>query len=221
VSEPSRWARTIEPVISGIFRWSVEDDRLVGLESDAHAVVVEGRVTLLDPLPVDPAALAALGAPEAIVLTAGNHQRASWRLRRELGIPVFAPQDAHALEEHADGYYLAGEPLPGGLVPFHTPGPIESMHVLWRPAPVSVVFLADLLTHDGRGNLAFVASAYQDEPERTRHSVRRVLEQLAPEVVCFSHGPPLKEGVPEALLRALREDPERASLMTSAPGSPL
>ncbi len=208
MSEPKAKAQRVLPVAPGLFRWSVKDDRIDGHESDAHAVVVDGRVTLVDPLPIDPAALTALGTPEAILLTAGNHQRSAWRLRRALGVPVFAPQDARGLEEPANGHYLAGESLPGGLVAFHTPGPIESMHVLWRPVPQSVVFLSDLLTHDGKGRLSFVPAEYQDEPARTRASVRRVLEQLAPEILCFSHGPPLLRDGTAALQRALREDDE-------------
>ncbi|MGQ0507615.1 MAG: MBL fold metallo-hydrolase [Myxococcaceae bacterium] len=210
MSEPEKWATDIEEVVPGLFRWSVEDDRVDGRQSDAHALVFEGRVTLIDPLPIHTSAIFNLGTVDAIVLTAGNHQRAAWRLRRELGAPVFAPQAAAGLEERANGYYLAGESLPGGLIAFHTPGPIESMHAMWRPSPASVVFMADLLTHDGNGTLRFVPAEYQDEPGRTRQSVRRILEQLDPKILCFSHGPPLLEGVRDALGQTLRDDHELA-----------
>jgi glyoxylase-like metal-dependent hydrolase (beta-lactamase superfamily II) len=57
----------------------------------------------------------------------------------------------------------------------------------------------------------FVRSEYQDEPQRTRSSVQRILESLAPDILCPGHGRPLTHGVAKALEAALREDPEHLS----------
>ncbi|WNG21306.1 MBL fold metallo-hydrolase [Cystobacter fuscus] len=207
MSQPKKRARRTEQVVPGIHRWSVEDDRIGGVHSEAYAVVSDdGAVTLIDPLPIAADALNALGRVEAIVLTAGNHQRAAWSLRKTFGAPVWAPVNAHGLEDSPDATYTNGDNLPGGLVAYHTPGPAEVMFTLWKERPRSVVFLSDLLTHDEQGTPRFVDSQYQDDPARTRASVRRILEHLPVEVVCFAHGRPILHDGAAALRQALSED---------------
>lgn len=208
MTEPRAKARNVEPVLPGVYRWHVRDDRIGGSQSDAFAVVTEGRVVLIDPLPIDEQALRELGEVEAIVLTAGNHQRSAWRFRKAFGAPVYAPENAYKLEHKPDHWYSGGDLLPGGLTAFHAPGPVESMHALWLERPVSVVFLSDLLIHDGSGRASFVPAQYQDEPERTRASVRRIAEQLPVEALCFAHGPPIVRGGRLVLEDALDRDQE-------------
>jgi hypothetical protein len=209
MSQPKKRAKRTELVVPGIHRWSVEDDRIGGAHSEAYAVVAEdGAVTLIDPLPIAPDALRELGRVEAIVLTAGNHQRAAWSLRKTLSAPVWAPVNAHGLEDSPDATYSTGDNLPGGLVAYHTPGPAEVMYTLWMERPRSVAFLSDLLTHDDEGTPRFVDSQYQDDPARTRASVRRILDHLPVEVLCFAHGRPILQDGAAALRRALSEDPE-------------
>src|SRR5256885_5759348 len=55
------------------------------LTTRPYAVAADGRVVLIDPVPLDPAQLGRLGAVEAIVLGTPSHQRAAWSLRREIG----------------------------------------------------------------------------------------------------------------------------------------
>ncbi len=217
MSEPKERAHDTVQVIPGVHRWTVSDDRIGGARSDAYAVVAEdGAVTLLDPLPIDEKALRELGRVEAIVLTAGNHQRAAWRFRGIFGAPVWVPQNAHGLEDMPDATYTSGDNLPGGLVAYHTPGPAEAMYALWLERPRSVVFLSDLLTHYDEGAPRFGESEYQDDPGRTRLSVRRILDHLPLEVLCFTHGRPILRDGASALRRALEEDTE-----APAPSTPI
>ena len=71
-----------------------------------------------------------------------------------------------------------------------------------------VIFLSDLLVHDGAGVPGFAPSEYLDEPERTRVSVRRIFERIPVEVLCFAHGPPITRGGLQALKDALAADRE-------------
>ena len=107
MSEPSARARRIQEVIPGVWRWFVLDDR-IDSESDAHAVVEDGRTTLIDPLPVAEAALQRLGPIAAICLTAKCHQRSVWRYRTQFGVKVYAPAGVRPMEEDADVWYRAG-----------------------------------------------------------------------------------------------------------------
>jgi len=212
MTEPASQARRVTRIVPTVHRWRVADERIGGSESDAFAVVNEGFVTLIDPLPVAEDELRRLGKIKAIVLTAANHQRSAWRFRKAFQVPVFAPEGPAVsqapgdLEEEPDHRYTGGELLPGGLSALHTPGPCEAMFTLWIDEPRSVVFLSDLLMHDGSGIPSFVPSEYQDEPDRTRVSVQRVLEQLPVEVLCFAHGPPIVYDGRAALRHALARD---------------
>jgi glyoxylase-like metal-dependent hydrolase (beta-lactamase superfamily II) len=210
VSEPKAIAARAEEVLPGVWRWSVADDRIGGAESDAYAVAEGRAVTLVDPLPVDPAALARLGSVEAIVLTAPCHQRAAWRLRRIFGAPVFAPEGPVVgfrpgdLEQAPDLRYGDRDLLTGGLVAVHAPGPDGEMHALWLER-ARALFVSDLLAHREPGAPRFVAAEWQEDPGASRESVRR-LAALPVEAVLFAHGEPILRGGREALLRALAED---------------
>lgn len=215
MTEPKAHARKIIRVVPTVHRWRVHDDRIGGSETDAYAVVSEGRVTLIDPLPVEESELRRLGRVTSIVLTAANHQRSAWRYRKLFNAPVYAPagptvsMEPGGLEEEPDYRYSGGDALPNGLTAFHTPGPTEAMYALWLDRPRSVVFLSDILTHyEGSGTPSFVPAKYQDEPERTRASVRRLIDHLPVEVICFTHGMPICGDGRVALERALAQDAE-------------
>lgn len=211
MSEPKTKARKVMEVVPGVYRWHVHDDR-IDAGSDAHAVVdADGTVTLIDPLPIDEAPLQKLGAVSAIILTAGNHQRSAWRFRESFGVPVWAPENAYGLEHEPDNTYTNGDSLPGGLIAYHTPGPAESMYALWMPHPRAVLFISDLLSHEGRGRPRFLDSQYQDEPMRTRVSIQRILEHLPLNTVCFAHGSPIIGAAESALRLALELDTEAPS----------
>jgi len=207
MSEPKAKAKDLEEIVPGVYNWYVEDER-VGMRSDAYAVVDrDGAVVLIDPLPIDEQLLRPLGVITAIVLTAGNHQRSAWRFREIFKVPVWAPEDAHGLEQEPDNFYTSGESLPAGLSAFHTPGPAESMFTLWmQKHPRGIVFLSDLLTHSGNGRPEFVPSRYQDDPMRTRVSVQRVLDHLPVDTLCFAHGEPIVSEGRTALQLALEMD---------------
>lgn len=212
MSEPKAFARRIEEIAGGLYSWHLSDDRIGGAQSDAFAVRSGGKVTLIDPLPVDETALAQLGPVEAIVLTAANHQRSCWRLRQVLSVPVWAPAGPEVgdtpgmLERRPDHRFRHGDALPGGLLAFHAPGPAIAMYALWWPER-SALFLSDLLSRTD-GALRFVPAEYQDDPVRTRESVRLLLETFPLELACFSHGRPLKRAARRSIEKALSEDVE-------------
>ncbi|WP_187323578.1 MBL fold metallo-hydrolase [Stigmatella aurantiaca] len=212
MSEPKAKARSLQEVVPGVYNWHVHDDR-IDARSDAYAVADrDGAVILIDPLPIDESLLLPLGSITAIVLTAGNHQRSAWKFRKRFKVPVWAPENAHGLEEEADNIYANGDTLPGGLSALHTPGPAHSMFTLWmQQSPRGIVFISDLLTRPGHGTPEFIPSEYQDEPGRTRLSVQRVLDQLPVDTVCFAHGEPIARDGDRALRMALEQDTEGVS----------
>jgi len=205
--EPSGTAKLVGEILPGVYRFTIHDDR-IDSESDSYAIIEHGKVILIDPLPMAEKDLKKLGPVEAVCLTGSCHERSAWRYRRELNVPVYAPQGGVDFEETPDRWYKAHDRLPGNLLAVHTPGPTEAHYSFYLEREGGVVFCADLLTNAGREGLAFVSGEYQDEPARTRESVRQLLE-LQFKVLCPNHGKPVTRRTKEAINRALEKDAAR------------
>ncbi len=206
--EPTGMATFGGAVCPGVYRYTIHDDR-IDYQSDCYVIVNQDRVVLLDPLPIGEEILRRYGSIEAIVLTASCHERSAWRYRKALKVPVHAPQGGVDFEETPDRWYTTGDRLPGDLVAVHAPGPTEAHYVFYLERDQGVVFCADLLTNAGGEGLAFVPDVYQDEPGRTRDSVRRLLD-LNFDILCSNHGDPILHGSKKAIRQILAKDQARS-----------
>lgn len=217
MSEPQAVAQRARQVIPGLFHFTVRDDR-IDFRSDAYALRSRDEAVLIDPLPIADHVLSSFGEVVAICLTIQSHQRSSWRLRKQLGVPVYAPRGAEGLEEEADVYYEQGDALPGKLRAVHSPGPAHNGYVLVheRSRKGAIAFVGDLLTRDRSGDLSFVPDAYMDDPERARQSAKRLLTMHIG-VLCPGHGAPMVAGVREAIWKALERDAARRGMGTEQP----
>ncbi|GAB4368826.1 MAG: hypothetical protein Kow0062_02310 [Acidobacteriota bacterium] len=208
MSEPKARARAIMPVLDDVLHWTVRDDR-IGFRSDAWALVTPDGHVLIDPLPLDDSLLGRLSPVMAICLTGGFHQRAAWRLREHFRAPVWAPEAASGLDGEPDERYEADDILPGGLRALHTPGPAH-LHFSFlheRDDNRAALFLGDLLIRpDEDAPLAFVPDRLQENPRRTRETVRMLAEEIRPDILFPAHGPAILERGTAALLDALARD---------------
>ncbi|ANM32134.1 hypothetical protein ABI59_07330 [Acidobacteria bacterium Mor1] len=201
-------AERLDPIEPGLWHWSIHDER-IDFRSEAYAVAGPEGAILIDPLPLDPMAAEALGPVQAICLTGGFHQRSAWRLQRELEVPVWAPSGAR-VGGRPDAWFGDGASLPGGLTALDRPGPTSPHFVLdWTsPGRRRVLFIADLLMRAARETFFFVPDDHQQDPARSRESVRRLLE-TSPDVLCPAHGDPEPENGRRALEEALAADQGR------------
>jgi glyoxylase-like metal-dependent hydrolase (beta-lactamase superfamily II) len=206
MSEPKGRARKVETVVPGILHWSLMDDRIES-ESHAHAVSAGGKSVLIDPLPLEEAALKDLGRIEAICLTGSCHQRSAWRYRKQFGVKVYAPKGAEGLDEKPDVEFGAGDRLPGGLTAVHAPGPTDVHYAFLSESGAGALFCADILTHDGK-KVGFVPDEYQDDPEVTRRTAKRFLD-LKFVTLLFDHGTPITKDPHAAIRKALEADAKR------------
>ncbi|HZC68418.1 MAG TPA: MBL fold metallo-hydrolase [Nitrospirales bacterium] len=203
--EPKGIAKLVGEVVLGVYRFTMHDDR-IDSESDGYVVVEKDRLILIDPLPMNLRDLKKLGTVGAICLTASCHERAAWRYQRSFKVPVYAPRRAVDFEgTKPDRWYGPGARLPGGLKAVHSPGPTDAHYSFYLRKGGGVVFCADLLTNDEGEGLAFVPDEYQDDPNGTRVSVKRLLD-LPFRVLCPNHGDPVKTGAKKAIRRALAQD---------------
>jgi hypothetical protein len=198
MTEPAEIADHADPVVPGVWHWEVANSNIGGATSSCHELAVDGESVLIDPIRLDPAALAALPRPSAIVLTAKCHQRSAWRYRAEFEAPVWAPRDAAQADEEPDHRYDDGDQLPGGLQALRTPGPEQIHYCVWREPGPSVLFCSDLLSSDADGRLRFVPAEYHDDPVETRRSVEKLLD-VPFQVLCLDHGPPLVDDPKQAI----------------------
>ena len=193
-------ASAVEEVVTGIKRWSIFDER-IDFISAAYSVAGDEGTVLIDPLPLEPEALAGLGNVRAIVLSCGSHQRCAWRYRRELGVTVYAPALSREIEEEPDVRYGDGDELPGGLRAVFTPGAGTTQHTLLLANP-KAAFVPDMIVETPEGRVAMLASRWMYDPEEARRSVEKLLE-LDIDVLCLAHGSPVTEGAKDALRGAL------------------
>jgi hypothetical protein len=200
VGEPSAVAVAAEEVVPGIWHWHLADDRIGGYISSAHAVRGDGGVVLIDPLPLAEEPFAALGDVAAICLTTSSHQRSAWRLRRELGVPVWAPRQVREVDEEPDERYVEGDVLPGGLEALFTPGAGTAQHSFLLGREGGALFTPDLFVHAPGGPLSFVPGEYMHDPEQARRTAEDLLDfDFA--VLCTGHGLPVPDD-PKAAIRA-------------------
>lgn len=202
MSEPTVVAQTVEEVVPGVWHWAIADERIGGYVSSAHAVRANGGVVLIDPLPLATDPLAGLGNVAAICLTTSSHQRSTWRLRRELGVRVWAPAASKELDEEPDERYSEGDELPAGLRPIFTPGAGTTQHSLLIDREGGVLFTPDLFVHPAGQDLAMIPAEYAHDPERARQTAERLLE-LDFAVLCTGHGAPVADDPKSAIRAAL------------------
>jgi glyoxylase-like metal-dependent hydrolase (beta-lactamase superfamily II) len=113
-----------------------------------------------------------------------------------------------------------GETVAGFRVipaPGHTPG-----HVIYFRQRDRVAIAGDLLANlgwlPGRPRLREPPRAFSADPEQNRRSIRTLLE-LGPSLVCFGHGPPLRDvALLERLVGRTAEPVPPALLLAGAVG---
>jgi glyoxylase-like metal-dependent hydrolase (beta-lactamase superfamily II) len=204
MTEPREIADRAREVVPGLFYWEIHNSNIGGAISSSHAQQVDGESVFVNPVRLADDALAALPRPSAVVLTARCHQRAAWRYRSQFGLEVWLPEDASAADEEPDRRYAEGDVLPGGLLVVRTPGPEWPHYSFVRQDEPGVLFCSDLISHEGAGELRFIAPEYHEDPAETRRSVEKLLE-LTFSILCFDHGEPLVDEPKEALRRLLEE----------------
>ena len=202
MSEPKTVAEGVQEVVPGVWCWTIHDER-IDFVSTAHALTSPEGTVLIDPLPLVDDALAEVGEVCAICLTAGTHQRSTWRYRRELGVPVYAPALSRLIEEEPDERYEDGEELPGGLRAVFTPGAGTTQHTFLLERQEGIAFVPDLFVNEPGRGLTIVGEEEMPDPEQARRSIRRVLD-LPFDILCLDHGAPLTQN-PKAAIRALLE----------------
>src|SRR5688572_26324696 len=106
-------------LLDGVWTWSTFDTARQ-VDFNGYHVTIGGWRALIDPVPFDAAAIEALGAPAAIIITNKDHRRASPQARERWGARVLVHAlDAPLMDGPVDGTFQDGELLGGALEVVH------------------------------------------------------------------------------------------------------
>lgn len=211
MSEPKTKADNVKEISSRLYHWKIHDDR-IQFRSDSYAIRTDDGIVMIDPLPLTQEALEKLqesGDIKAICLTGRFHQRAAWRYQQKFGVNVYAPHNGKDFEGVPDELYKPGDNLPGNIEVIHSPGPTDAHYSFYADVNgEKILFCADLLTRkDEQSVFGFVPDQYMDEPEKTRDSVRKLMD-FEIDILCPDHGDPQIGSVKEAMEKALEKNSE-------------
>lgn len=189
----------------GLFEWSAYDPN-VKVELHAHALVSDGTLVCIDPIPLRREAREELFAVTevsrvgAILLTNGNHARAAEEFRRRFRAPVWA--HAEALDALREDGLEAVEGGNGGLKGLALPGFGPGEVAYFHPADGGTLFIGDALINLPSPNgFSVLPDKYCADPRLGRESLRQLLGWNFTRML-FAHGTPVMSGA-RAKLEAL------------------
>lgn len=203
MAEPTTRADRIDRPLPWLWHWSIRDERIGGFRSDAYAVDSPDGLLLIDALPLEPQLEREFENVGGLLLTHGNHQRSAWRLRRELGVRVFAPPGVTGLDEAPDVTIGGDTALPAGLAAVEAAGFDATRYLVYTHTDgTRVVFCGDLLCQDPGGPYRFPVQEGYFDPVGGEGDARRLLD-FGATALCPAHGTPSRDGAGAALTGAL------------------
>lgn len=186
--EPLPTAPSFAEIAPGIFRWAAFSP-FHKVELTSHAVLAETGLLIFDPIPLaesETGRLLGAVACRGLVLTNGNHERASASWAEFLGVsamsatPELFPVELHPLPWR-DGDSWRAVPLAGGA-----PGETLFLH-----EGLSLGVFGDAVVNLPERQLELLPDKYCTDPAALRAS----LKALPPfERAVFAHGQPLLSG---------------------------
>lgn len=161
-------------------------DPSVKVDCTSTAVLGKDGWIIIDPIPLREEVLKDLlnGHPCAVILlTSGNHQRASLDLKDHLGAKIMAPRSARP-EVIADEWFDENAIIAGlSSLSLHGGGAGETAFFF-----NNTVIVGDALIH--LDELMILPDKYCEDPEELRHSLARLVTHPF-DNLCFSHGLPV------------------------------
>jgi glyoxylase-like metal-dependent hydrolase (beta-lactamase superfamily II) len=160
-------------------------------------------VFFIDPIPLAASALDAVLAGSGaagIILTNGNHQRASLEFRERLDCPILA--HASARSEVAADQWLAGDARVADFAIIELPGSGPGEIALLATHGPGILVLGDALINLAPEGLRPLPEKYCTDPAEARASLEK-LRGRSFETLCLAHGPPVTRDARPRLEAAL------------------
>jgi glyoxylase-like metal-dependent hydrolase (beta-lactamase superfamily II) len=200
--EPLPTADRLEEISPGIFRWAAFS-QIHRVELNSHAVLADGGLLVFDPIPLaaeSESRLNAIAGPRALVLTNGNHLRASPAWSARFGARVWSQTPDLFPADLDIGHWplinpppFAGwnaHPLPGGA-----PGETAFLN-----AGLSLAIFGDSVVNLPGRTLELLPDQYCTDPRQLRRSLKGLPSF---ERALFAHGQPLHPGASDRIAALL------------------
>jgi glyoxylase-like metal-dependent hydrolase (beta-lactamase superfamily II) len=172
------------------------------VNGNSHAYLDGNKVILVDPTLPNPeveAGIKKLGTPIAIILTSGNHERATAALRERYTVPVASGVEAVKELSFKPHVPLDMTPQIHALEPVSLAGAAKGEYAL-HCKKNKVLIVGDALLNLDTG-LTILPDKYCTDPKKLRESLQKLLA-LEFDHILFAHGAPLSDN-PRAKLKAL------------------
>jgi glyoxylase-like metal-dependent hydrolase (beta-lactamase superfamily II) len=205
MSEPKAVAARAEPVVPGVWTWTVSDDRIGGEPSSATAVEESpGEIIVIDPIRLETSELDKLGRVTAVLLTGSKHVRSSEHYRQEMGAAVWAPAYADLGELEPDETFSEGNEVPGGLRVIALRGRSNDESAFYLKRGKGVMIVGDsLINIPSYGGFGVLPEKHNPDVEKTKKSCRKLLDYEF-DALLFAHGEPIREGAKQKLSELLK-----------------
>jgi len=105
MTEPKARASKVNKIFPWLLHFSINDERIGDFRGDAYALKSSDGLVVIDPIRLDDDILHEVAKTKYVILSAGGHQRSSWRYRGEFGAVVYAPIGSKKLDEEPDHWY--------------------------------------------------------------------------------------------------------------------
>ncbi len=194
-----------QQVRDGLYFWQGYDPS-VKVDLSCCALRVGEKLVLVDPIPLARQPLKLLkseGEPTAIVLTNGNHARASAGYKEQFAIPIYAHVEARG-EVAADHWLEDGATLFDELAVIHIPGAAPGEIAIHSPAHGGIVMVGDALINLEPLGFTFLPDKYCTDAKRMKQSLQKLL-QFEFEVLTFAHGLPIASNAKRRLEQLLNK----------------
>lgn len=196
----------MDEIAPGIHHWTAHHEG-IGMTVHSFALVVDGSVSLVDPMLPAEGIDAFRGGlePQRILLTNRHHLRQSDRFVAEFGCEVLCHEAG--LHEFGDGPdvqpFRFGDEVAPGITALEVGALTPEDTVFRLSAGPGALLFADGLIRGRDGALAFVPDSLMgDDPEGVKAGLRASLRRLVDEdfdALLFAHGDPMPTGGHAAL----------------------
>jgi hypothetical protein len=184
-------AETIHEVVHNMWMWHAYDPS-VKADLSSFALRTDYGLIIVDPILLSEEGMLVLREASpwaAIVLTNGNHARASLEFKRRSGVPIFAhPDAARELEIPVDEFLKIGGRVGGNLELLDLQGAGSGEVALYHPA--GSIHFGDAVVNLESTGLDFLPEKYCSSQSRLKTSMQ-ALQGRRVDIMTFAHGLPI------------------------------
>jgi len=197
-------ASDLVQITPSLFTWQAYD-RAVKADLFSSAIVTTRGIFLVDPIPLEKEALHDLAGPggvAGIVVTNGNHLRATADYSAKFSRPIFAAPAVFSDTSLVFRHVADGDKIGDELRVIEIEGAATGEIALYHGAADGTLIVGDALINFDPYGFTFLPRKYCSNAKEMHRSLRKLLAYKA-ERMFFAHGPPILSGASERLQRLL------------------